>query len=245
MYNLYTRYLRQIILPDIGFIGQDLLKKSKVLCIGVGGLGSSALLHLVSAGVGYVGIVDFDVVDISNLNRQIVFNQSDLGKKKVFCAKKRMLDFNKDANIFIYDTKISYSNYLSVMSSYDIILDCTDNLESKFLISDCAIKLNIPLIHGSVFGFEGYVSMFLKNKFCFRCLYKSFFDFQCISYGILGPVAGITGSIQALEAIKWLLNSTTLSKDFRHLVAKLFILDFKTLTFKVLKLKKDINCVVC
>jgi len=245
MDKFYTRYIRHIILPDIGLKGQDVLKRSKVLCVGAGGLGAPALIYLAAAGVGSIGIVDFDVVSVSNLNRQIIFNQLDIGKSKAVCAKRYISRLNSSINVDIHELRLSYSNCPDIICNYDIILDCTDNLESKFLINDLAIKFNIPLVHGSVFGFEGYVSVFVDNSACYRCLYHSFADLECVSHGIIGPVAGIVGSIQALEVIKLLLARSNKNIFLSHLVSRLFILDFKMLDFRFLDIKKHINCGIC
>ncbi len=244
MYNLYSRYLRHIVLPDIGLYGHDILHKSKILCIGAGGLGSPALTYLSMIGIGMLGIIDFDCVDISNLNRQFIFNESNIGKKKVICVKKYIKKINSKINIIIYSDRLYYNNCYNIFINYDLILDCTDNLETKFLISDHAIKLNIPVIHGAVSGFGGYVSVLKKNVLCYRCIYNNFKTFDCLDFGIFGPIAGIIGIIQASESIKILLNNN-IKKKYSTLEAKLFILNLKTLNFTLLNLNRNIKCKIC
>lgn len=245
MNESYYRYIRHLILPEIGIEGQDILRKSKVLCIGTGGLGSSALIHLACAGVGFLGLVDFDSVDITNLNRQIMFNFTDVGKSKVLCASDYLKKLNPELNIKVYESKFSFLTCFDIMKGYDIVLDCSDNLETRFLINDVAIKLDIPMVHGSVFGFEGYVGIFLRSGACYRCLYDNFKYLNCMNYGILGSVAGIVGSIQALETVKFLLNKFCFLNSFICLDSKLLFLDFKMVDFKVIRVKKKSDCVVC
>ncbi len=242
MNDFYSRYIRHIILPGFGIKGQDFLKKSKVLCIGAGGLGSTALMYLASAGVGTIGIVDFDVVDASNLNRQVIFNLSDIGKSKAICAKNYVLNLNSHVDINVYNIKLSYINCFRIIKDYDVVLDCTDNLESKFFINDAVVKMGLPLIHGAVSNLEGYVAVFLKKFGCYRCLYSNFIGLECLSNGIVGPIPGIIGSIQALEAIKILLNS---NNNFLNLISRLLMLDFKTFDFKLLHIKRKKNCNIC
>lgn len=243
--DIYYRHIRHLILPEIGVEGQNFLSKSRVLCIGAGGLGSSALIHLACSGVGFLGIVDFDFVDVSNLNRQLMFNFSDIGKSKVFCAKNFLIKINPDLNIKIYDAKLAFLTCFDIMKDYDVVLDCTDNLESRFLINDFAVKLGIPMIHGSVFGFEGYVGIFSHTGACYRCLYNNLKYLNCMNYGILGSVAGIIGSIQALETIKLLLRKCFLLDSNMYLNSKLLFLDFKTFEIKIINVKKSLYCAIC
>lgn len=242
MHEKYYRYIRHIVLSDIGLKGQDLLFKSRVLCVGAGGLGSPVLTYLASSGIGYIGLVDFDVVDLSNLNRQFIYNIFDVSNDKSFSAFNFLKKLNTDIFIFPYKAKLSKNNFFDIMAGYDIILDCTDTLESKFLISDFAMKLNLPVVHGSVFGFSGYVSMFSRFSGCYRCLYQSFSYVNCVGHGIIGPVAGIIGSIQALETIKFLLNKGNV---FNNLFSRVLVLDFKKLNFLTLTFKKSFECIGC
>lgn len=244
MYYSYLRYIRHIILPNVGIIGQDAIKNSKVLCIGIGGLGSAALLYLSAVGIGCIGIVDFDIVSYSNLNRQIIYTQTDIGKKKTTCAAKFIKKFNNKTKLIIHDLKLKIDNCFNLFKNYDIILDCTDNLETKFLISDFSTKLKLPLVHGSVFGTEGYIINFLNNDTCYRCLYNNSKELSLYSYGILGPVAGIIGSIQALICILIILNKKNLF-FFDDFNSKLFIFNFLKLNIISYKIEKLFNCTTC
>lgn len=236
--------MRHIVLSEIGLLGQDVLLRSKVLCIGAGGLGSPVLTYLVASGVGFIGIVDFDVVDLSNLNRQFIYSVHDLKKNKVNVAERFLNKLNDNISIFVYDVKLNKDNFFNIMNNYDIIVDCTDSLESKFLINDFAMSINIPLIHGSVFGFSGYVSVFSRRTGCYRCLYKSFAHINCVGHGILGPVAGVVGSIQAIEVIKYLLYINEVF-NFEVLISKLLVVDLKNLNFLVLNFNKFQDCISC
>lgn len=244
MYANYYRYIRHIVLSDIGIAGQDFLFKSKVLCIGAGGLGSPALTYLVSSGVGLIGIIDFDSVDLSNLNRQFIYNTFDIGSNKVTSAVNFLKKLNSDVFFLTYNNKISNDNFLDIMTGYDIILDCTDTLESKFVVNDFAMRLNIPVVHASVFGFSGYVSIFSRTSGCYRCLYESFSQVNCVGHGILGPLAGVVGSIQAIEAIKFLLNKIN-NCAFDNLFSKVLVLDFKKLEFLIINFNKRTTCIGC
>lgn len=244
MYNFYKRYIRHIVLPDIGLLGQDILLKSKVLCVGAGGLGSSALTYLATSGVGFIGIVDFDNVELSNLNRQFLYNIFDLGEKKVHSAEKFLKRINNDIEIFVYSERLSEKNFFDIVFGYDVILDCTDSLESKFFVNSCGIKLNIPVVHGSILGFNGYISSFSRDTGCYNCLYKDFSYVNCLGYGVLGPVAGIIGAFQAIECIKILLNKSYLC-NFNTLFSKILLFDFKNLNFLNLNFNKNKSCDVC
>lgn len=241
MYKKYFKYLKQIVLSDIGINGQDLLEKKKILCIGAGGLGAPALTYLTLAGIRNIDIIEFDKVDITNLNRQFIFTQSHINQKKILCAKNYVKTHNSIIKTKIYNTKLSYSNAIKLFNGYDIILDCTDNSESKMIISDSAIKLNIPIIHASVFGFEGYITLFHKNIFCYRCLCKNYKNIEHIEYGVIGAIAGILGCMQAIETIKLILEKKTLTT----LKSKIILLDFKSLNIKILNIKKEKSCSIC
>jgi len=244
MKNIYSRYIRHIILPNIGIKGQDVLKNAKILCVGAGGLGSPALTYIVSTGVGNIDIIDFDIVNITNLNRQVIFDYNDIGKNKALCAKNNLLRLNNAVKIKAYNKKLSLSNILDSIDQYDIILDCTDNLETKFLINDVSMKYNIPLIHASVFGLEGYISIFTKNTHCYRCLYNNFIGNNTLNYGILGSVAAIFGCLQALVTVKLLLYKFGLKNNYLFF-NKIIFMDFNTFKFSILNVKKNINCKIC
>lgn len=239
MYNLYSRYLRHIVLPDFGLNSQDILLKSKILCIGAGGLGSPAITYLSMIGIGNIDVIDYDYVDSSNLNRQFLFTEEDIGKNKALCAKNYINKLNSNIIVNPYTVKLSHHNCLNLLKNYDAILDCTDNLDAKFLLSDCGIKLGIPIVHGAIFGYEGYISIFHKYSACYRCIYNNISSQQCIDYGVFGPIAGIIGIIQANETIKLLLNQTTL------LTSKLLIIDIKKTTFNLFNIKKKKTCTIC
>lgn len=242
MYKFYSRYIRHIIVPGIGFLGQDRLFRSKVLCVGAGGLGSSALIYLVSAGIGGIGIVDHDIINLTNLNRQVIFSENNLGESKAYCAKKFLLNLNSNIDVSVYNFKLTHLNISDLIKDYDIILDCTDNLEVKFLINDVALKFKKILVHGSVFGLEGYVSIFSDKTFCYRCLHYDFPGVNSITYGILGAVVGIIGSLQALIVIFLLLKDSNLIRCF---FSRVFFFDFNLFKFKVLKFRKSRICFIC
>lgn len=241
MYKKYFKYLKQIIISDIGLTGQDKIEKKKILCIGTGGLGSPVLTYLILAGIKNIDIIDFDEIDITNLNRQFLFNYLDIKKKKVTCAKKIAKKHNKYLKINAIKKKISYANAIKIFKNYDIIVDCTDNSETKMIISDSAVKLNIPVIHASIFGLEGYLTIFKKNIFCYRCLCQNYKNIENIEYGVLGAVAGVLGCMQAIETIKLILEK----KSLINLESKIIILDFKNLNIKILKIYKNYNCTIC
>lgn len=243
MYNKYFRYIRHLILPNIGFKGQDILKKSKVLCVGSGGLGSPAIIYMAAAGVGNIGVMDFDNVSISNLNRQIIFNQHDIGKKKVTCTKDYISKLNNSTRIITHDMRLSSLNSFNLITTYDLVLDCTDNLESRFLINDTFVKHGVPVVHASVFGLEGYLSVFSFETFCYRCLYSNFNN-NCLNYGILGPVAGIFGSLQAVVTIELLLYKFKLKSNF-NFFNKMMVMNLNSFDVSILKINKNNKCNIC
>ena len=243
------RYSKQIILSDIGLKGQIKLRKASVLCVGVGGLGSSVLIYLSSMGVGTLGIVDMDVVELSNLHRQIMFTTNDLGKSKVKVAKSHIKKLNPTVMVKSYNFELLESNIGILIKNYDLVVDCTDNLKTKFLINKYAMRFNMPLVYGAIFGFEGYVSVFLRKSACYFCLYKNMpiaYVPTCSESGVLGVVAGIIGNIQALEVIKLILSNFDYSGGiFSGLVSKLLVFNAKFFDFKILKLNKYSKCEVC
>ncbi|HIH2763634.1 MAG TPA: HesA/MoeB/ThiF family protein [Candidatus Azoamicus sp.] len=241
MYKKYFKYLKHIIISDIGLNEQDNIEKKKILCIGTGGLGAPVLTYLPLMGINKIGIVEFDKIDITNLNRQFIFNIKNLGEEKIIHVKKYIKNINKNITTTIYKTKLSLFNAITIIKDYDIVIDCTDNSESKMIISDTAVKLNIPVVHASIYGFEGYVSIFKKKTFCYRCLNKTYKNLEYIEYGVIGAMAGIVGCIQAIETIKLLIKN----KSFTTLESKIMILDFKNLNIKILNVKKDRYCQIC
>jgi adenylyltransferase/sulfurtransferase len=238
------RYSRHLIMPEVGVEGQEKLKKGSVLCIGAGGLGSPAALYLAAAGVGTIGIVDFDVVDYSNLQRQVIHGTSDVGRSKLASAKDRLLDLNPNINVETYETALSSKNAFELFKPYDIILDGTDNFPTRYLVNDACVLLGKPNTYGSIFRFEGQASVFgTKNGPCYRCLYPEppppGLVPSCAEGGVLGVLPGIIGTIQATEAVKLI---TGIGEP---LIGRFLIYDALRMKFRELKLKKDPDCPVC
>ncbi len=205
-----NRYQRHLLLPEVDVKGQQKLLDSKVLLIGAGGLGSPAALYLAAAGVGTLGIIDMDVVDASNLQRQILHNLDRIGERKVDSAKKTLTGLNPDVNVVTYDVRLGADNVLQIFEGYDVIVDGTDNFPTRYLVNDASLKLDIPVVHGSIFRFEGQASVYLPHVGpCYRCQVPepppAELAPSCAEAGVLGVLPGIIGSIQAMEAIKLLL----------------------------------------
>ena len=235
-----SRYNRHLILPDFGIEGQGKLKESKVLVIGSGGLGSPLLLYLAAAGVGTIGIVDFDIVDESNLQRQVIFGVESVGKSKVLAAKERLLSLNPHVEIITYNERFSTENALQIAKGYDVIADGTDNFPTRYLVNDVSVILNIPNVHASIFRFEGQVSVFnYKNGTTYRDLFPEppapDLVPNCAEGGVLGVLPGIIGSIQASEVIK------ILTGIGEPLSGRLFIFDAKWFSTRTLKIIKNPN----
>lgn len=238
------RYSRQIILTEVGLDGQEKLKNARVLIIGAGGLGSPVGYYLVAAGVGTLGIVDFDTVGFSNLQRQIIFSTNDAGESKVVAAKKRLNAINPEVNIIAHDLKLTSDNARDVMRGYDIVVDGSDNFATKYLVNDACVLLKKPLVYGSVLKFEGQASVFdSANGPCYRCLFPAppapGEVPTCAEAGVLGVLPGIIGSIQANEAIKLILGIG------EPLTGRLLKLDALTMKFSEINFQKDIECPVC
>jgi molybdopterin/thiamine biosynthesis adenylyltransferase/rhodanese-related sulfurtransferase len=236
--SMRNRYQRHILLPEVGEAGQIKLLESKILCLGAGGLGSPAALYLAAAGIGTIGIVDMDVVDESNLQRQILHNQSRLGEPKVDSAKKTLTELNRDVNVVTYDLRLDASNVESIISDYDVIVDGTDNFPVRYMLNDASVKLGIPVVHGSIFRFEGQVTVFdPKNGPTYRDMIPEppppEFAPSCAEAGVLGVLPGVIGSLQALEAIKLVLELGD------SLVGRLLTFDASEMTFREYKLRKD------
>jgi len=232
------RYGRHLLLPEVGTEGQAKLLASKVLLLGAGGLGSPAALYLAAAGVGTIGIVDMDEVDASNLQRQILHNLDRIGDRKVDSAKKTLTLLNPDVNVVTYDTRLDASNILEIIKDYDVIVDGADNFPSRYLLNDASVKLGIPVVHGSIFRFEGMVSVFdPKNGPTYRDMVPEAPPAElapsCAEAGVLGVLPGIVGSIQALETIKLLLGlGETLS-------GRILAIDTTDMSFRTFKLRPD------
>ncbi|MCH6574843.1 MAG: molybdopterin-synthase adenylyltransferase MoeB [Bacteroidetes bacterium] len=239
-----SRYSRHLIMPEVGVEGQEKLINSKVLCIGAGGLGSPLALYLAAAGVGNLGILDFDVVDFSNLQRQIIHSEMNVGTLKVDSAKERLEELNSDINITTYDKRLSSENAMEIFKGYDIVIDGTDNFATRYLVNDTCVLLGIPNVYGSIFRFEGQVSVFdAKRGPCYRCLYPEppppGLVPSCAEGGVLGVLPGIIGTMQAAEAIKIIIEKGT------PLIGKLLFLDVMDMKIDELILRKDKNCPIC
>src|SRR5438105_5671663 len=238
------RYSRHLIMPEVGLDGQRRLKAGKVLCIGAGGLGSPAAMYLAAAGVGSLGLVDFDVVDFSNLQRQIIHGTPDVGRSKLDSAKDRVRAINPHVDIQTYETALSSENALQLFEPYDVILDGTDNFPTRYLTNDACVLLGKPNAYGSIFRFEGQASVFAtKDGPCYRCLYPEppppGLVPRCAEGGVLGGLPGIIGVIQATETIKLILGVG------EPLIGRFLIFDALRMRFRELKLRKDPDCPVC
>src|SRR3954467_15422360 len=238
------RYSRHLIMPEVGMDGQRRLKAGSVLCIGAGGLGSPAAMYLAAAGVGRIGMVDFDVVDFSNLQRQLLHGTSDGGRSKLESAKDRLRDLNPHIAIDTYETTVSSDNALDLFKPYDVILDGTDNFPTRYLVNDACVLTGKPNAYGSIFRFEGQASVFAtKEGPCYRCLYPEPPPPgpvpSCAEGGVLGILPGIIGVIQGTEAIKLILGIG------EPLIGRFLIYDALKMRFRGLKLRKDPDCPVC
>jgi len=234
------RYQRHLLLPEVGIEGQAKLLASKVLMLGAGGLGSPAALYLAAAGVGTIGIVDMDEVDASNLQRQILHNIDRVGDRKVDSAKKTLTMLNPDVNVVTYDTRLEANNIMDIIKGYDVIVDGADNFPSRYLLNDASVKLGIPVVHGSIFRFEGMVTVFdPKNGPTYRDMVAepppAELAPSCAEAGVLGVLPGIVGSIQALETIKLLLGLG------EGLVGRILAVDTTEMEFRTFKLRVDPN----
>ncbi|MDP7556395.1 MAG: molybdopterin-synthase adenylyltransferase MoeB [Nitrospinaceae bacterium] len=239
-----ARYSRHLLLPEVGVEGQEKLCGAKVLCIGTGGLGSPLGLYLAAAGIGTLGLVDFDIVDQSNLQRQIMHGESTVGKLKVDSAKDRLADMNSDVEVVTYNTRLSSENALEIFKDYDIIVDGTDNFPTRYLANDAAVLLGKPYIYGCILRFEGQASVFhSKEGPCYRCLYPEppppGLVPSCAEGGVLGILPGIIGLIQATEVVKLILGKG------ETLIGRLMIFDALAMKFRELKLRKDKDCPIC
>lgn len=239
-----NRYQRHLLLPEVGVEGQAKLLDSKVLLLGAGGLGSPAALYLAAAGVGTLGIVDMDEVDASNLQRQILHNIDRVGDRKVDSAKKTLTLLNPDVNVVAYDTRLSADNVLDLIDGYDVIIDGADNFPSRYLLNDASLLKKIPVVHGSIFRFEGQATVFKPyDGPCYRCMIPepppAELAPSCAEAGVLGVLPGIIGSIQALEAIKLLLGLGD------SLAGRLLAYDSLEQSFHTFKVRRDPHCPAC
>ncbi len=238
------RYSRHLIMPEVGMEGQQKLKAARVLCIGAGGLGSPLALYLGAAGVGTLGIVDFDVVDYTNLQRQIIHTTADVGRKKLDSAADKLKAINPFLNIRPFETKLTSENALEIFADFDIIADGTDNFPTRYLVNDACVLTGKPNVYGSIFRFEGQASVFATNEGpCYRCLYPEppppGLVPSCAEGGVLGILPGLVGVMQATEVIKLILGQG------EPLIGRLLLIDALAMKFRELKLRKNPDCPVC
>jgi molybdopterin/thiamine biosynthesis adenylyltransferase/rhodanese-related sulfurtransferase len=238
------RYSRHLIIPDVGMTGQKRLKNAKVLCVGAGGLGSPALLYLAAAGVGTLGIVDFDVVDESNLQRQVIHGQSDIGRSKAESARDSIREINPYVNVIVHKERLDSDNAMQIFADYDLIVDGTDNFATRYLVNDACVLLGKPYVWGSIYRFDGQASVFWAEYGpCYRCLYPEppppGMVPSCAEGGVLGVLCASIGSIQVNEAIKLI---TGIGEP---LAGRLMIYDALEMTYRSVKVRKDPECPVC
>ncbi|HUX28333.1 MAG TPA: molybdopterin-synthase adenylyltransferase MoeB [Terracidiphilus sp.] len=239
-----ARYSRHIILPEVGMEGQRKLKAAKVLCVGTGGLGSPLAFYLAAAGIGTLGLVDFDVVDASNLQRQIIHSTRDIGRKKLDSAEEKLKALNPALNVVKHETMLTSANALDILKDYDIVADGTDNFPTRYLVNDACVLLGKPNVYGSIFRFEGQASVFATDDGpCYRCLYPEppppGLVPSCAEGGVLGILPGLVGVMQATEVIKLILGKGD------SLAGRLLLIDALNMRFRELKLRKNPECPVC
>lgn len=238
------RYSRHLIMPEVGMEGQLKLRQARVLCIGAGGLGSPLALYLAAAGVGKLGIVDFDTVDFTNLQRQIIHDTNDVGRPKLTSARETIADINPNVEVVGFETRLTSDNALDIFKDFDIVADGTDNFPTRYLVNDACVLLGKPNVYGSIFRFEGQASIFYaKEGPCYRCLYPEppppGLVPSCAEGGVLGVLPGIVGCIQAVETIKLILGIG------RSLIGRLLLFDAMNMKFRELKLRKNPECPAC
>ena len=239
-----SRYSRHLILPEVGMEGQQRLKAAKVLCVGTGGLGSPLAFYLAAAGIGTMGLVDFDVVDASNLQRQIIHSTKDIGRKKLDSAEEKLTALNPALNVVKHETMLSSANALGILKDYDIVADGTDNFPTRYLVNDACVLTGKPNVYGSIFRFEGQCSVFAtEHGPCYRCLYPEppppGLVPSCAEGGVLGILPGLVGVMQATEVIKLILGKG------ESLIGRLLLVDALNMRFRELKLRKNPACPVC
>ena len=238
------RYSRHLIIPDVAMAGQQRMMNAKVLCVGAGGLGSPALMYLAAAGIGTLGIVEFDTVDESNLQRQNIHGQSDIGKSKALSAKEKIAEINPFVNVILHETRLDNSNVMDIFSQYDIIVDGTDNFATRYLVNDACVLLKKPYVWGSIYRFDGQASVFWAEYGpCYRCLYPEppppGMVPSCAEGGVLGVLCASIGSIQTTEAIKLI---TGIGEP---LIGQLMIYDALEMSYRKIKVRKDPKCPLC
>ena len=238
------RYSRHLIIPDVAMAGQQRLMNAKVLCVGAGGLGSPALMYLAAAGVGTLGIVEFDTVDESNLQRQIIHGQSDIGKSKAISAKEKIAEINPNVNVVVHEVRLDTDNVMEIFSQYDLIVDGTDNFATRYLVNDACVLLKKPYVWGSIYRFDGQASVFWAEYGpCYRCLYPEppppGMVPSCAEGGVLGVLCASIGSIQTTEAIKLIAGIG------EPLIGQLMIYDALEMSYRKIKVRKDPKCPLC
>lgn len=238
------RYSRHLIMPEVALEGQKKLKEAKVLLIGMGGLGSPLAMYLAAAGVGRIGVVDFDVVDFTNLQRQVIYSTNDVGRPKLQAAKERIQGINPYVEVDTYETRLTSENALQIFENYDVIIDGTDNFPTRYLVNDACVLLGKPNVYGSIFRFEGQVSVFYaKEGPCYRCLYPEppppGLVPSCAEGGVLGILPGTVGLMQATEAVKLIIGKG------EPLIGRLLLYDALAMKYRELKLRKDPRCPIC
>jgi adenylyltransferase/sulfurtransferase len=237
------RYSRHLIMPNVGSVGQRKLIDGKVLVIGAGGLGSPIALYLALAGVGTIGIVDFDVVDVSNLQRQILHTDADVGRPKVQSAKEKLLAHNPEVNVQVHEEPINSHNAMEIISQYDVIVNGADNFSTRYLVNDAAYLAGKPLVDGAILVFDGRATTYIPGQGCYRCMYPDPPPPgevpNCSEAGVIGALPGLVGSIQALEIIKLLMGIG------ETLTGRLLMIDALSMEFTELKVRRDPNCKLC
>ena len=238
------RYSRHLIIPDVGMTGQKRLKNAKVLVVGAGGLGSPALLYLAAAGVGTLGIIDFDVVDESNLQRQVIHGQSDVGRPKAESARNSILEINPLVNVVLHEVRLDSDNAMEIFAPYDLIVDGVDNFPTRYLLNDASVRLKIPVVSAAILGFEGQLSVFAPYEGpCYRCLFRqpppAELAPSCGANGVLGVLPGTMGLLQATEVIKLITGSGD------PLIGRLLMYDALEATTTELKVRRDPECPIC
>ncbi|HTL69762.1 MAG TPA: molybdopterin-synthase adenylyltransferase MoeB [Candidatus Eisenbacteria bacterium] len=238
------RYSRHLIMPEVGVAGQEKLKAAKVLLIGTGGLGSPAALYLTAAGIGTIGLIDFDVVDFSNLQRQVIHSTKSVGRPKVESAKERMSEINPNVKVVTYNERMSSENIMKILKDYDMVLDGTDNFQTRYLVNDACVFLKKPFVYGSIFRFDGQATVFYPGKGpCYRCLFAEppppGMVPSCAEGGVLGILPGVIGVIQATEVVKLVLGKG------EPLIGRLMLYDALKMTFREVKFRRNPGCPVC
>ncbi|PKB71129.1 MAG: thiamine biosynthesis protein ThiF [SAR202 cluster bacterium Io17-Chloro-G6] len=237
------RYSRHIIMSDVGSKGQRALMGAKALIIGAGGLGSPSAIYLSLAGVGTVGIVDFDVVELSNLQRQVLHHTADVGRPKVQSAIDNIKSYNPDVNVVVHETRLESDNAMEIIGQYDLVINGADNFATRYLVNDACYLLNKPLVDGSILIFDGQATVFLPGQGCYRCLFPEppppGMVPNCAEAGVLGALTGLVGSIQATEALKHFLGIG------ESLSSRLLLIDALSMSFREVRLKRNPNCPLC